>query len=481
MPAPDQPPGQLTRNTAYLTVASIVQKILAFAYFVVFANLIGTQNTGSFFFAVSFANLFGIFVDLGFSPMVIRDVARDPSRARAIYSAVMRFKVWTAITTTVALVGIAPFIIHDALTRWLLVLAALVMVFESFALTAYGVLRGLQRLRFEAVGSTISQVLILLVGVTGLVATRQPIWLGIALLAASLFNVTYATTRLRAALPPSAGTGPAGLPWSKRAMSPFFLSGLFVRVYAYVDTVLVGLLSTSHYVGLYGAAYRITYALQFLPVAFNTSVYPALSQAFELSRERLEHLIVLSLRGLSFLSFPIAALIIVHARPILALITPEFVDAALALQISIASVPFLFINLFLTSLLNAMNRQVNNTIGLGGVVTVNVLLNLMLIPQWQHVGASIAALASAITFTVYGFIAARDRIAWRSLGAFAVRLGLATAAMTLVSLVLVDRLPVLVSLALGGGVYVISSMLARSISRSELALLVRQLRQRGSV
>jgi O-antigen/teichoic acid export membrane protein len=67
------------------------------------------------------------------------------------------------------------------------------------------------------------------------------------------------------------------------------------------------------------------------------------------------------------------------------------------LQILIASLPFLFINFALSYFLNATDRQRTNTFNLGLVMILNVVLNVLLIPQWSTLGASLASTISTIS------------------------------------------------------------------------------------
>lgn len=397
---------RLTRNTAYLTAAFVVQKVLSSGYYLIYANLAGPATVGAFLFAVSLASLVGIVIDLGLSPILIREVAKDPAAAPRLLRATFRFKLVTALACLVVLAAIAPLVTTTPLQRELLVFTALFTVIESFSLSAYGVLRGLQELKPEAIGTTLAQLTPLVIGATGLAVTQDPRWLGIALVAAGLTNVAYAVTALRRRLGPQWLGAPGPLPWSASTIAPFAVSGVLQRVYASVDVVLVGVLASAVAVGLYSTAFRFAYALQFLPLALNTGLYPALSRAAREATGSLEVLTERAFRVLLALALPLSIVLIVHARALLAALFPAYVDATLALQISLASLPPLFVNFLLSSLLNATDRQARQTSVLAAVVVVNVALNLLLIPRLAQVGASIAAVAATTVYTLAGARAA---------------------------------------------------------------------------
>ena len=64
-------------NTAYLVLAFIGQKFLSFVYFTLIARLFGVQTTGEYIFALSYTSLIAVFIDIGFSPYIIRETSRD--------------------------------------------------------------------------------------------------------------------------------------------------------------------------------------------------------------------------------------------------------------------------------------------------------------------------------------------------------------------------------------------------------------------
>lgn len=468
---------RLTRNTAYLTVASIGQKLLSSAYYLIFPNIVGTGPAGAYFFAISFANIFSIVADAGMSPLIIREVARAPETARATFRKAIRLKLFLALVAIGVIWLLAPLLVAEGLRRQLLVFTTLVMISESLSLTMYGIMRGLQRLRYEAIGATAHQLTVLAVGTTSLLITRNPLWLGVTLFIASVVNVAYASWALHRAW--------RGLPnqpvqWQWRSLTPFLLSGGLTRLYAYVDVVILGLLASDHVVGLYGTATKLAYTLQFLPIAFNASLYPALSQAYRESRDTLGALVDRSIRLLLILSAPLVILLSIFARPLLALAVPAFVDAAPALQISVLSLPCLFLNFLWSSLLNATDRPSKTTWTLVGVVITNVTLSVIFIPQLQHVGASIAAFGATTMYTILGWRFAREfvhisRETRQRLG----RLVLVGSLTVIVGFALRPLAPVYIAGPLAAGVFLAGLFLGKVVLRHELRELSGAFRRGG--
>ena len=179
---------------------------------------------------------------------------------------------------------------------------------------------------------------------------------------------------------------------------PFAAAAIFAKVYAYVDTFLIKMFLDNVAVGFYSVAYKITFAWQFIPLAFVAALYPAFSHLFKHNQSELNKVFNKSFSYLGFIALPLSVGIIVLAPEIISQIyTAEFIGAILPLQVLIASIVFLFMNFALSSVLNACNKQITNTRNLGITMLINVILNIILI---QKLGVWGAALASSISTVI---------------------------------------------------------------------------------
>ena len=181
---------------------------------------------------------------------------------------------------------------------------------------------------------------------------------------------------------------------------PFALAAIFTRVYGYIDTVLLNQMINETAVGFYSIPYKITFSLQFIPMAFVASLYPAFSSYFVSNKELLKKTFEKSMVYLGIISVPVCLGVIALAKPLmLKVYTIEYAPSILPLQILIISLVFLFLNFPLGSLLNACNRQTRNTVHIGIVMVINIVLNVILIPKYSYIGAAIAS--SISTFLMF--------------------------------------------------------------------------------
>jgi O-antigen/teichoic acid export membrane protein len=81
----------VAQNTSFLTIASVLQKVISFFYFIFVARMIQVEHTGVYFFAITFTTIFTVVADFGMGPVLTRETARFPDRAQSYFNTVF----WT--------------------------------------------------------------------------------------------------------------------------------------------------------------------------------------------------------------------------------------------------------------------------------------------------------------------------------------------------------------------------------------------------
>lgn len=399
-------PAVLARNTSYFTLALVAQKVISFLYFTFLARLLGPEQIGQYVFALSLTTIFSVLLDLGLANVLIKEVARQPKSAERYVRLVIGFKL-VAMLLVVGLVVLFVWLSgQDLISRHLVYLAVMVMVLDSFTLTAYSTIRGFHNLIWESVGTILMQMTLALGGLLVSQFTRDLRWFMAALVAAALINCLYSLWQLRWRY--GVRLGPVfdmiDYRFLLKLAGPFALAAALTRFYGYVDSVLLSLLSTDWAVGIYSVAYKITFAWQFIPAAFSASLFPGFSAYFKSAPEKLATTFMWVIIYLSALAIPISFGIIILAPEIIKLIYPAFSESVLPLQILIFSLIFLFLTFPVGALLPACDRQWRQTGNLALAALSNLIINLALIPLWGPVGAAIASLCSTVILLLSGWL-----------------------------------------------------------------------------
>lgn len=390
---------KLATNTIFYSVALATQKLLSFGFFILLARSFGVAGQGRFSFALSFTSLFAIFLDLGLTQILIRETARDKDKAQKILSNIIGFK----LAGSVILYGLVFIAInlmgYPEATKNLVYVSGLIMLVDSFTLTVYGAIRGRQNLSFESIGTIGNQFIVLLIGGALLLSGADPVLVMAAYLVASLSNLIYSAANLRRKYAVKLN---AAFDWQMIkplliVSFPFALAGIFSRIFSAGDVVLLSKLSGDHAVGIYSAAFKVAFALQFVALAFSAAIYPAFSSYFAHEKDKLGRLFEKSIFWLMIVAGPMVfGVIAVADYAITPIFGSAYAPSIVPLKILMLSMLFVFLSFPVGAMLNACDRQMRHTVNLGITAAVSIILNLILIPLWGPSGSAVANLVSYI-------------------------------------------------------------------------------------
>ncbi len=403
---------QMARNTGFFTLALIGQKVISFIYFTYLARTFGPVDIGRYVLALSLTTIFSVLIDLGTSSVLTREVAREPQSANNLIRPILGFKIVMSLVAAILVVGISRLLNYPVVVQELIMIATIVMVLDSFILSFYSTIRGYHTLFWESIGVILFQFTIAVLGVATSFVTHDVRWFMLALALSVVIHFIYAyfqiKFRYQVFLWPefnlSKWRAVAKLAW------PFALAAVLLRVYGYVDTVLLSVLSSEEAVGFYSVAYKVTFALQFIPTAFAASLFPGFSAYFVNAKEKLASSFAHSLVYLTVIAVPVSFGLAVLAPVVVAALYPRFTASIEPLQILMLSLPFLFATFPIGSLLAACNRQTRNTGNIAIATAVSVLANLLLIPKFGPIGAAVASFLGTITLLVAGALVVKQII-----------------------------------------------------------------------
>ncbi len=399
---------KIIQNTKYLSIAYIFQKLLAFIYFVFIARLLGVDNVGQYTLAMSFTTMFAVFIDLGTTPILTREIAKDEQKCNAYLSSVYSSKFIISIVVYFIIVFLVNILNYSSALKLLIYVSGFVMIVDSFVLSTYGVLRGLHTLKYESIGIILNQTIAMIIGILALIFILQkPIVIILAFLIGSLVNLIFALYNLKNKYSFKFQFG-----FSKKLLKhlyklsfPFALSNIFTRVYTYIDTILLKHFLGNISVGLYGVAYKIPFSLQFIPNAFSASIYPAMSTFFVHNHKKLAQTWELANKYLTILSIPMVwGIFLLSKNIILKFYGIEYQGAVNILKVLSFGLFFIFANYPLGALLAACNKQKINTILVALTACINIVFNLVLIPLYGPIGSAFSFVISQLFLYALSFL-----------------------------------------------------------------------------
>lgn len=462
----------IAKNTSYLTLALILQKIISFFYFTLLARFLGPSDLGKFYFAISFTTIFAILIDLGLANVLTREIAKTQARASRLLGSILSIKLPLALISVLGAVLIINITPSEPIVKILVYISAFSMVLDSFTSTFYATIRGFHNLKYESVAAVIFQLIVLIVGYGSLLLGGGLYFAMGALVLASLFNFTYSfwVTRTRLKLVVKLIYDKVLIKSLLLIAWPFALYAIFQRLYTYLDSVLLSYLAGNEQVGIYQIAFKIVFALQFLPLAFTASVYPALSAYWHSDRRQLEITFARALNYLTIISWPIMVGTFLLADKIVLLFSDGYSAAILPLKIAILALFFIFINYPIGSLLNACDSQKINTKNMIITAIFSIILNIILIPRYQALGAVITVLLSSFLMFSLGAFSVFNLIKYKFKQNILILLKtlLASFFMGLSIMLLKANVPLLILIAISGTAYILVLFALGAIRREDI-------------
>jgi O-antigen/teichoic acid export membrane protein len=388
----------IARNMGVLVLSQMISIILNFLYTLYVARYLGASGFGILSFALALTGIFVVFIDLGLNMLMVREVARNKSLARKYLGNIIVIKIFLALVTFLAIVLTVNLMKYSQETINVVYLIGLSVIFGSFSSIFTSIFQANEKMEYQSLSQILSSVLMF---IGALIA----IYYGLSLYALALLYFIVSTIILmyntltcfwKFVLPKLE----INLDFWKYILLealPFGLTSVFVVMYYYIDTVMLSIIipNSTEIIGWYSAAYMLVIPLSFVPSVFFSSVFPAMSNFYKQSNESLKFTFQRSIRYMVILGVPIAAGITILANKIILLIYGSaYTPAITALQILIWSVPLIFVDSAYAYLLSSINRQITVTKIMGIVAFVNVVLNIILIPIFSYIGASMVMVVS---------------------------------------------------------------------------------------
>lgn len=187
---------------------------------------------------------------------------------------------------------------------------------------------------------------------------------------------------------------------------PMFFSQVIRQLSIRINVILIQFLASSTAVGIFHGPHRLVQNLQAVPESLTLSLLPQLSKIAETSKENLITYFHLFFKFFLALSLAAAVLSTIWSEQIIIMLFSDtFVAGVPCFKVLLWSMPALFLNALLMVFLITIKRQKVIMKGNFYGLVLNILLNLVLIPGYESLGASYAILISsvfAVSVMLYG-------------------------------------------------------------------------------
>ncbi|MFH7244820.1 MAG: flippase [Spirulina sp.] len=361
------------------------------------ARYLGPEQFGSLNYAISFAALFGIIVNLGLDSIVVRDIVRFPDLKLEILGTAFILQIVGGIASIPIIVGLNQVMRpNDPLMQWLVLIASISGTFNAFNIISFWFQSQIDSKYtvFVKNGAYLFTAAVRLV----LIAIQAPlIAFAIALAGEMMLSgiglvIVYQQREKNL----------QKWAWSYRRAKellrdsfPMMITGAVITIYMRTDSIMLGQMVGDQAVGLYTAVMKLAEMWYFVPAAITSTVFPIIIKLKENNEKvyykRAQQLFTL----MAFLSYLVAVPVSIFSNQLIVLfygqeyaeggiILAVYVWAGLFVSLGVARGPWMVAG----DLLNFRAFA-----GVLGAIT-NIILNWILIPKIGIMGATIATIFS---------------------------------------------------------------------------------------
>ncbi len=360
---------------------------------IVVARMLGPDAMGDYVFAFALAAVLSLFIHFGTGEIAIRMYALEKENPQEILAGTL--VVWLAGSVIAVLiatvVGVVMGLTSQSFVAVWLVLASLLvngisMLFQHAILALASSHRDLPVM-------IISRVVLLAIVVWG--GLEKNLYLAISASVAGAAVLTlgraFVVNKYLFTAWPRFSKSTLLKLW--RSGSKLGIGSVFGVISVRSDALLLKYLTTNAIVGYYGIAFKVVSAVVQGSLNVSTALYPGLLRAIEDDR--------MTLGRRLFVLFPVGVVIcVVFAAIFLAdviinvLVGPEYAPAIPIIRILLVTAGFHCIHVFANTYLIAIGMEKVVPWSHGVSATINLTLNILLIPLYQGVGAASATLCS---------------------------------------------------------------------------------------
>ncbi len=381
----------IQRQSIVSFISSIGLTLVGLFSTMYFSHAVGPATLGTYFLFLAYLGIFSLISDAGLGSAAVQRIAEGKEQSK-YFTAFLFLTVNLLLTTAVVLVAVQIFIVDFiglGIFFWLL--AALLMGALYVAVNSGNVGTG-------KVG--ISQTAAFVNNIFKIVIQVVAVFLGFGtggliggylcgLLVGLILNLRFFELRLAR--------------FERRHIQRLFafsfwifLSSSGILVYNYTDTILIGYYMTEADIGIYRVAFQFTSIASLIAIAFVNSLYPRVSMwGTEQELHSVESALARAFTYSLLLALPIfAGGWILGDRLLYFFYGEAFATGAPAMVILLATqVAFIFMTLQ-TMCLNALDRPRDSFKVTAVSAMMNVVLNILLIPEFGILGAAGATFAT---------------------------------------------------------------------------------------
>lgn len=387
---------KIFENTGFLLAGKAGTKLISLIIVIYIARYLGEAGYGKYTFVFAFVSFFTLISEMGTHHILVREISRSQEIAKKLLGNAILISIVLSLIALFLAIFTINIMNYSEETEKLVLIASVGLFFGLFS--NYGIMYEVNlNMKYPVFFGLLSR-LFLLVSVILLISYDMGIaWIVVLTVFSDALPNLLMMISSRNVILPEFRYDINLCKFILKESLPLAMATLFIVVYYRIDVVMLSMLKGDADVGIYSAAYRLTDALTFIPATIMVSLFPLMSRYHKESKDKLIFSYLKSFKFLFIIALPLAVgVTLISDKIIIMMYGDQFENSIQLLQILIWSTAIVFINYPLTQLLISTNKQKIFATSTAICAVLNVILNLILIPDYSYTGASVATVITQI-------------------------------------------------------------------------------------
>ena len=402
---------KVLKNISWLTFERGLQLILSVFVGIWIARYLGPSDFGLMNFAIAFGSVFGPFIGMGVSGIVLRELIKHPEKKDILSGTAFWITFVTGLMVTIlmdiAILFVRPNDFEAFLVVFVFSLGNIFLSFDVIYLWFDSKIESHKTVVARNAGLILSYVLRIAFIVFGF----PLIFFIIASLLDSVFRIVF-YIYFYYKDKQSIFNWRFDFSLAKKLISiswPLVFSGVMIVIYMKIDQVMIGLMMNDFQVGLYSVSVKLTEVLYFLPGIIMISLLPSLINSKSISKKVYESRLQKLFDFMTWFPLFIIIPVFFFSTTIVNILYGiEYASSGIALSISVWAILPVFVKIAVENyLLNENKTKVVFLSSFLGAIT-NIILNLILIPLYGINGAAFATVISYLVAAYIGVLIIKD-------------------------------------------------------------------------
>ena len=391
----------LARNVFLLAGSQVTTWVASLAWSLVVPRVLGPAQMGVYTLGVAAGGVLTVLIGLGMQPLLVREVAADPERAPELIGTSIVLRGLISLPVLAAVILVALFGHLQPEEAMALSLGWGMCIFYLLAEPIQSAFQAAEKMKYLAYNGVLTKTGVAVGAVALVLLGIRAIGLLLASIAvmAAVMGLNFLWVR-----------GLTRIDWrvTVARMRSLFIASLpywgfaaFFTIYLWIDSLMLGLMTSSTVLGWYALPTKLFGTLMFIPTILSTAWLPQMVRGVAEGGNRIWASARTSIELVLILSMPVCAGTIVVAPALIHLLYgPAFAASVPVMIILAACLPLMYFGTMVNQVLIAQRRQMEWTKVMALASVINPICNLVLIPYFQRRtgnGAVGAALSLVLT------------------------------------------------------------------------------------